>query len=460
LMEGLPYLRPSLEAGWIAAVNGVPTFSNGNVSSVQLLSSACYESARWCMVADGAWQVPDPALQLDPGNSLVTGSSFAAPQISGALALLQDAFPTLTPHQLRVRLLASADDDFFAKDAYVELATGYNKGYSFTYGHGFLDIEASLKPIGPTAMSLANGGAVATDAPVLMTGSAFGDAVAMSLATTDVMVKDALSAGFVMPAGALTAPIRPGSQASALLSRSLTRNLEADRVEIVSALANPFGSTQGNTVRMTGSDGQSVASVLIPQGSGDSVGVNVTRVLSEGPLRVEMGLKIARDDGQKMSLDGTSGAMMASVSLGLTQDLGANAFLALSGEVGMSDLGGATALSESTSARFDSAALTIGRSDVFAEGDRVTLSVSMPVAIASGRTVLDLPVYRQGAAMSYEAVALNLAPESRQMDFEIGYQAGLADGLEMKLSLAHSENFGNQAGQVDTGGAIAFTFRF
>ena len=48
----------------------------------------------------------------------------------------------------------------------------------------------------------------------------------------------------------------------------------------------------------------------------------------------------------------------------------------------------------------------------------------------------------------------------RAIDFEIGYQAALADGLEMKLSLIRSDNFGNRAGEVDSGGAIAFTFNF
>lgn len=460
LMDGLPYLRPSLEAGWIAAVNGVPTFSNGDVSSVQLISSSCLEAARWCLIADGAWQVPDPTLDLDPGNSLVTGSSFAAPQISGALALLGSAFPTLTPHELRVRLLASADDGFFTADDTVELATGFNKIYSTTYGLGFLDIEAALKPIGGTAMALASGGAVSTNAPVLRTGTGIGDAVEVSLAGTDVLVKDALSASFVMPASALSTGARPGSRAASLLSRSLTGDLAHDRLATVSALNDPFGAFGGTTMDLMASDGLVSASVLMPQAGAQSVGVNLTRVLSDGPTRVELGLKLARDDGRMMSFDGTSDAMMASVSLGLAQDLGANAFVALSGELGMTDLGGATAVSGSGSARFDSATLKIGRGDVFAKGDRLTLGVAMPMAVASGHRVLDLPIYRETAAASFEPVALNLAPENRQMDFEIGYQTALAAGLEMKLSVSHSNNFGNRAGEMDTGGAIALTFNF
>lgn len=459
LLDGLPYMRPSLEAGWIAAVNGVPTFSGQNVSSVQLLSSACYEAARWCLIADGGWQIPDLTLQLPGSFTLVTGSSFAAPQISGGLALLEQAFPSLSPHELRVRLLASADDGFFSKDAYVELADGFSKGYSFTYGHGFLDIEAALKPIGGTAMSLSDGGVVATNAPVLRTGTGFGDAVELALAGTDVRVRDALSAGFVMPAGALTTSARPGSRATALLSRDLSTDLAQRRRATETALSDPFADFGGNTVSLSAPDGLSTASVLLPQPGGDSAGVNLTRALTEGSTRLELGLKLARDNGQVMSLNG-DGANMASVSLGLTQDFGANAFLALSGEVGISDLGGATALGTSGSARFDSAALTLGRSNVLAKGDRLTIGVAMPVAVASGETTLDLPVYREAAAAGFAPVAIDLAPDSRQLDLEVSYQAALSEGLEMKLSVAHSDNFGNREGQTDTGGTLALTFRF
>lgn len=459
LMDGLPFLRPSLEAGWIAAANGVPTFSGGGVASVRLLSSSCLEAARWCMIADGAWQVPDASLRLEPGSSMVTGSSFAAPQISGALALLQNAFPSLSPHELRVRLLASADDGFFAADETVELATGFHKGYSVTYGHGFLDIEAALKPIGPTAMAMASGGLIATDGPVLLTGSAFGDAVEMSLARTDVLVKDALSAGFVMPAGALTAGARPKSRALSLLSRSLSGNLTSERMADDTALADPFAAFGGNTMNLATTDGLLSAAVLMPRTGTDSMGINLTRVLAEGPTQVEVGLQVARDDGRMMSLDGSDQAMMASVSLGVAQDLGRSAFLALMGEVGLTDLGGSTAFGGAGSAQFNSAALRIGQRNVFSDGDRLTLGVALPMAVASGQTVVTLPVYREAAA-AFEAVPLNLAPENRQMDFEISYQTSLAEGLEMKLSLAHSENFGNRAGEAQSGGAIGFSFQF
>lgn len=457
LMDGLPYLRPSLEAGWIAAVNGVPTMSGSTVTDVHLLSNACWEAARWCLVADGTWNA---ATGGGSAYAPITGSSFAAPQISGALALLAQAFPTLTPHQLRVRLLASAEDSFFTPDATVELATGFNKGYSVIYGHGFLDIEAALRPIGGTSMAMAEGGTVSTDAPVLFTGSAMGDALETGLAGTNVAVRDALAAGFSMPASALTVGARPAPQAGKLMAKSLRSDLAAERVADPVALNDPFAAFSGPVLAMTANDGRTSAAVLLTEGGEGSTGLTISQALTDGPTRVDLGLKVTRDEGQLTSLDGDSAAMMASVALGLTQDFGNGTYLALSGEIGVTDLGGSTVFGNTGSAGFNAVKLTAGQSDLFSKGDRLSVGIGLPVAIASGETVLKLPVLREGAAATYDPVALDLAPEERQLDLDLTYQALLGNGLEMKLSVVRSENYGNRAGITDTSGALAFAFRF
>jgi hypothetical protein len=374
---------------------------------------------------------------------------------------LAEAFPSLTPHELRVRLLASADTTFtgFSADDSVQLADGFFKDYSVIYGHGFMDIEAALNPIGGASITTTAGTKLSVDAPVLTTGLAFGDAVELSLAGTDVAVRDALNAAFVMPGDALTAGARPGSQATSLMFKNLTRNLAAERLAEPSALADPFAAMGAPVMTMATRDGSGTASVLMPQGGSETAGVSVTRVLADGPTKLELGLTLARDSGGLMSLDSSQGAAMASVALGLTQDLGGGAFLALSGEIGLTDLGGTTALTGSDSARFDALRLTAGQRDLFTPGDRLSIGIGMPVAIASGETVLDLPVTRAGLA-AFESVTLDLAPDARQIDLEISYQTALRDGLEMKLSLLHADNFGNRAGETDSGAALTFAYRF
>lgn len=69
-----------------------------------------------------------------------TGTSFAAPYVTAAAALLLQQDPTLTPEEIRVKLTASARD----------LGT---EGFDETYGHGLLDLggvcpgEAMVMPV-------------------------------------------------------------------------------------------------------------------------------------------------------------------------------------------------------------------------------------------------------------------------------------------------------------------------
>ncbi|UVI40597.1 S8 family peptidase [Qipengyuania spongiae] len=71
---------------------------------------------------------------------LFSGTSFAAPQVAGAVALLAQAFPNLTGQQIVEILLSSARD---AGDA----------GTDTTYGRGILDIASAFAPVGATTMA-------------------------------------------------------------------------------------------------------------------------------------------------------------------------------------------------------------------------------------------------------------------------------------------------------------------
>jgi hypothetical protein len=69
-----------------------------------------------------------------------SGTSFSAPTISGAVALMAQAFPTLTGKQIVEILFSSADDLGVA-------------GVDNIYGHGALNIERAFQPQGQTAMA-------------------------------------------------------------------------------------------------------------------------------------------------------------------------------------------------------------------------------------------------------------------------------------------------------------------
>jgi subtilisin family serine protease len=118
--------------------NGViSSFSNRAGSSAGSYLAALGEDV-CCVYKDGKLLV-----ETDSQGSFVTlvsGTSFSAPQISGAVALLKSAFPNLTGAQIVEILLSSARDAG---------AVGTDK----TYGRGILDIARAFAPQGTTTLA-------------------------------------------------------------------------------------------------------------------------------------------------------------------------------------------------------------------------------------------------------------------------------------------------------------------
>lgn len=455
IMEALPALRPALEAGWLAVISAVPEFDADRILSANLQSAPCAQSARWCLVADGSWTAATVNFSNlgDTNNYAFTiGTSFAAPMVTGALALLAEAFPDLTPHDLRIRLLASADDGFFAHDDQVELVDGFFKGYSDTWGHGFMDLRAALAPIGQTRMALASGVTVTTDQPLVQSGGAYGDAVSRALAGQRVLVTDDLGGDFRMPGDALVA--RSGGRAVAprMMAAALSGGGAAG--DLLSSYAAP-------RLNLGLGDGDLRLSVMGDpgRGTGGEYGLSVARSLALGAARLDLGLSVARDRGTLAGLT-AAGADLVSLDLGLSAPLGAQGFVRLSGQLGLSRPRGTGAFADVSSSRFDSLSLDIGRTGAFRAGDRLALGLALPVAMTSGRAALDLPVSRSGGRVVHNRVAINLAPEARQMDLSVSYDMPVGRNATLTLGAVHAMNHGHVAGARDTGGILALRIRF
>lgn len=458
IMPALPVVDSTLTAGWLAVGNAVPVFTNDSIQSVERLSSACLEAATWCLMADGRWNGASSASDTDYASG--TGSSFATPQVSGALALLAEAFPTLSPHDLRLRLLFSADNGFanFEKAGSLKIeGSGFSHDYSTEFGHGFLDLRAALLPIGATTLQMQDG-PVELSKATLSVGGAMGDAVAKGLADVDLRVTDSLAAGFSLPADSLTASVAPQALSARLLARQSTRQ-EGGVARITS-----FDDLPGMALALP-SDGEMSAELLLPSTTSGPMGygLGLTRHFGDETSGFDLGVKIASDGGALFGLTGAdagAGSAMMAVDFGLTQALGDSGFVRLGASFGVADPAASGMVTRAGATRFDSFGFDLGQTGLFSKGDRLALSVSLPVAVTSGQAEAMLPVMMEGGAQVMSAVPIDLAPDSRQLDIGLSYLVPFGADSDIKFDLQHSQNYGNQAGVNETAAAISIRYAF
>ena len=147
---GFPVVFPQLQEAWISATNVEVLGHSSGTQTYTRVSAPCGQTGPYCLAADGH-SVTGPT--WGEGVLVYTtyhtggGTSFVAPMISGAIALLAEAFPTSPPSVWRDRLLATADNSFFTHSGVTTFANGYQHGYNLEFGHGIFDIWKALQPI-------------------------------------------------------------------------------------------------------------------------------------------------------------------------------------------------------------------------------------------------------------------------------------------------------------------------
>lgn len=187
---------------------------------------------------------------------LWSGTSFAAPQISGAVALLAQAFPNLSGSQIVSILFSSARD-------------AGTSGVDATYGSGILDLTRAFQPIGTASVA-------GTAAPISLTANAtlsapMGDAKQGMLGA---VILDGFDRAFAID----LAPTinRAGITRSFVTSlQTDTRSIAsatADRSVQVTLAARPGGGMSIDRTTVSSQDGQRARAVagLVTQRLGGS----------------------------------------------------------------------------------------------------------------------------------------------------------------------------------------------
>jgi len=173
-------------------------------------------AANWYMTAPG-WQIVVPDFGQPGGDPKfencftapvgavcqIQGTSFAAPQIAGALALVLQAFPGLTPQQVVDLLFTTADDTGAA-------------GTDSLNGRGRLNIGRAFQPVGNLSAPLSSNAApISPTTPIGVIGPAFGDGLTRDVGVWTVAAFDSYGRNFPVNLAANWIHASPGMQLEA-----------------------------------------------------------------------------------------------------------------------------------------------------------------------------------------------------------------------------------------------------
>ena len=498
VMAALPHFETRLSEAWIAAANGYfEVNGSGDITRAVRLSAACGLAAQFCIAGDGiaagAWDTSDTSYASG------FGTSFVAPQVSGAVALLAEAFPDMTPSEWAQRLLASADNSWFAGGGVTVAGTmdygnGVTHAYSTEWGHGVMDIKAALSPLGSVSVlsgaNVASAERLSLAESAIVAPSSFGDSLNRALAPQQMAVFDSLNRAYPVSAVSAVARAPAGMLPRLPGQASLDQGGEGLNLLHTGDLAGAVGGFSGNggraSVLSMAGESLLIASTA-PVGSvaeltaygfaakhgavatGNLAGGGITLSLPTGNGTVRFGATLASEQGGVMGLDGGTAfdfgerSTIGAVNLGLEQPLAPGLSLFGRLEYGAAARqGGAGGLVANLSdLTFSGMEIGASLADTIAAGDRLTLSVSQPLRIETGTLELNRPVARLAdGSIVNESSSADLNSSGRQFDLGLAYQASLPNSASINISLKHAVSAGHVSGQSGAGAMLGYQQRF
>lgn len=469
VLAGLPAKISELRGHVIAVVS---VGQNGAISS---FSNRCGIAADWCLAAPGEDILAPyfgPASESDStvvrGYRRFSGTSVAAPMVSGGLALMKQLFRgQLSNTSLVSRLFATADKSGRYAD----------RG---TYGQGLMDLGAATAPVGQAVLTLGDrvgdpGGTLQTSGIVL--GGAFGDGLAQSLAGREIAAFDSLGAPFWFDLGRFAASVRipslgerlkdfmapaspSASGAETLQTPSFAESRKAGlgrwRLGLLEAPAGIRGGHLGlarhsNTFTYTGWK-DLAATAFSTEGLSWRAPASGA-VLSWRPSGAWAGLRAGWLMERKSLLGSSARGAFGSLSsdsafVGFSADgsvdgwrLGANA------EVGLAAVKPRSGLIADVSP-VATGAFAVHATRPFS-GDRLfQFSVSQPLRVEHGRATLSVPVGRtKGGGVLRRSVAADIAPTGRQIDVMAHWRQPLTRMGELRLGAVWTHDPGHRAAE-------------
>ena len=395
------------------------------------------------------------------------GTSFAAPMVSGGLALMKQYFRgQLTNTDLLSRLLETANRTGIYADATI-------------YGRGLMDLGAATSPVGAQIVAMGDhvesAGAALQDSS-LQLGLAFGDALAPTLEGQQIAAFDTLGAPFWYDVDTMVSEAaRPSlhdryrdfqqvslSASGGSLTGAVRLPILEARGEAHGALPGLYLANSGASPAASGHFGLARHSVVasLPV----SADLSATLLTTEGLARQEpaSGAAISwrppeAPIGLRAGWMGERQTLLGSEPDGAFGDLVAHAVFAgleADTELGQWRLGGTAELGTvNTRARggviqeFSSlatSAFAVHATRHHEDGSALRVSLSQPLRVESGRALLALPSGRTTAGeVIRSTLASDVEPGGRQVDLALQWQHPLEVG-ELRLGATLSHNPGHR----------------
>ena len=478
-LAGLPSFYPDLQPSWLAVINAIPTLdSGGNITSAQRVSTGCDEAATYCLAADGQMFVAGNtgSSSYDAG----TGASFAAPQVTGALALLAEAFPSMTAQQLRDRLLATANDSFYTATGTVTFAPGITHGYNAEFGMGFLDLKAALLPIGTTSVPTAAGGQIAQGSAAIVSGFASGSAIAQALGKARIVALDQMGGNFTTPgntiAGTAKAPDLSGLRLAYLGAaldpvRMQAFSAAVSTGNVMAIVDHPDAFTAPDAATLLGLGEERVydrngLKLTVLRENGGLAGASAERTFDLGDgTALKLGLASFAHAGSILgiSVPGTGSALRSNtdaVTVGYATRVSRDVTLRASGEFGTATGNGAGMVASFSPVSYNSLGVSLDTANAVQSGDVFSLFARLPVAVTGGQANMTLPTAFAAGQTSFSTVGVGLRPTARQIDMGFEYDQPLTDHASMAYGAAYSVNAGNITGATSAAAMIGVRFVF
>ncbi len=505
LLAGMAYFAPNeLDGYWIAAV---ATDEDGEIAD---FSNRCGVAGKSCIAAPG---VDITSLISDGTAAPSSGTSFSAPHISGALALLIDHYTDkmtgeemMMREQIVERLFATADKSgAYARDAILDdmraLSTDCNRidepdpnpmfplcEFNAIYGQGVVDLQNAIAPQGALRLALdgdINGAFRPFAGTRFAAAGAFGDAFTRS--RIRLALFDSLNAPFFVPLAALATVPASGAAARLLTfppqaktymyrgTHFTARSLAPADDPLLWPLLS-FGQTGAafSLSRGRGSGGFFIGSDSI--GSDSSGGRAFygaqAAYAPNASMRMQAGFLWEEDSilgGYSLGGFGASGRTGSFfTSLHFSQKLGGGdlSFRVHGGasESRGKDRGrdkGANGIARDFSTLLTSSFAAEWRwRDTERPEDFFALRVSQPLRVEKGSVALDYAYSRAASGIIYRARdRLSLAPSGRALALDVIYQTPFAGG-KARLAANYTHNAGHYRGRHDIAAGLAFVRYF